>query len=262
MGLSCACLRLWSWLTGVSTRRHKLKHCYARRAHARGSTVSSEQGRDISLGCEIGLIRHKAIQTWRIVKLSQSWRILLIKIRMSHLYSFLTVFLNPHRPCEFSWNIIMKGKWLVKRHYPWVPGTSAGPFAMFLRRVCVKILGWLERVTWGRWEVAGRLDSLQFKPREACQPCHLPPNHEVYKPWTLTTAPPPSIQWLWATGIISTAFALVCKYLVLAQTQLSLEFYSSAFADICLNRKWFHPKASQIVFFAFLQALYFFCCCT
>ena len=53
-------------------RRHKLKHCYARRAHARGSTVSSEQGRDISLRCEIGLTRHKVIQTWQIVKLPQS----------------------------------------------------------------------------------------------------------------------------------------------------------------------------------------------
>ena len=108
----------------------------------------------------------------------------------NQLYSFVTVFL--------MWVFMKyyKGEWLVKRHDPWVPDTLAGPFAMFLRRVCVKILRWLERVTWGRWEVAGRLDSLQFKPGEACQPCHLPPNHEVYKPWTLTTTPSPSIQWL------------------------------------------------------------------
>ena len=123
------------------------------------------------------------------------------------------------------------------------PWYFSSPFAMFLRRVCVKILGWLERVTWGRWEVAGRLDSLQFKPREACQPCHLPPNHEVYKPWTLTTAPAPSIQWPQATGMIPTAFPRVCKYLVLAQTQLSLEFYSSSVCRYLPQLRMISPKS-------------------
>ena len=98
----------------------------------------------------------------------------------------------PHVSFHEIWQRRVNGKETLSLG-PWY---FSSPFAMFLRRVCVKILGWLERVTWGRWEVAGRLDSLQFKPREACQPCHLPPNHEVYKPWTLTTTPSPSIQWL------------------------------------------------------------------